>query len=64
MNIKILSMQVKIQIKTFIKYISIVKELQARNTDFHTYKMKDERSFKVVLKMYTHLFRIIKTRYK
>jgi len=27
-----------------------VKELQTRNTNFHIHKMKEERSFKVVLK--------------
>jgi hypothetical protein len=36
--------------KLSIKYISIAKELQARNTDLNIYKMKDERSLKVMLK--------------
>jgi len=50
-DIKVLSnTQVKIQLKASTKYISIVKALQATNTDFHNYKMKDKRRFKVVLK--------------
>lgn len=31
-------------------YTTIVKELQKRNTEFHTFKLKQERSFQVVLK--------------
>jgi len=38
------------QYKISIKCTSIVKELQIRNTDFHTYKMKNEKSFKNLLK--------------
>jgi len=30
-------------------YINIVKELKNKNTEFHTYKPKQETSFKVVL---------------
>jgi len=45
------SIQVKIQFKIFIKYILIIKELQVRSTDFHTYKTKEERSDRVVLKI-------------
>jgi len=65
-DIKVLSnTQVKIQSKTSIKYASIVKELQARNTDFHTYKMKGERSFKVIKKcIFIYQSRRIKIRYK
>jgi len=40
----------KIQIKSSIAYTNIVKELKTRNYEFHTYKPKQERSFKVVLK--------------
>jgi len=40
----------KIQIKSFITYTNIVKELKTRNIEFYTYKPKQERSFKVVLK--------------
>jgi len=49
--IEVLSnIQTKIQSKTSSKYTLIVKELQARNTELHTYKMKEERSFKVMLR--------------
>jgi len=40
----------KIQIKSSIAYTNIVKELKTRNYKFHTYKSKQERSFKIVLK--------------
>jgi len=30
--------------------MNIVKELRSRDTEFHTYKLKQERSFKVVFK--------------
>jgi len=39
----------KIQIKSSIAYTNIVEELKTRNFDFHTYKLKQKRSFKVVL---------------
>lgn len=42
--------QVKIQPKTTEAYTKIYKELQKRETEFYTYKPKDERSFRVVLK--------------
>jgi len=42
--------QTKIQPKSTIAYVNIVKELRNKNTEFHTYKLKQERSFKVVLK--------------
>ena len=50
-DIKILSSnQVKIQIKTPDVYKEVIKELEAKNTQFYTYKPKQERSFKVVLR--------------
>lgn len=42
--------QVKIQPKTPDAYREIVKQLEIKNTEFYTYKPKQERSFKVVLK--------------
>lgn len=39
--------QVKIQAKNSIAYVKIIKELKNRETEFHTYKPKEERSFKV-----------------
>lgn len=42
--------QVKIQPKTTEAYTKIYKELQKRETEFYTYKPKEERSFRVVLK--------------
>jgi len=42
--------QVKIQPKSSIVYVNIVKELKNRNTEFYTYKLKQERSFKGFLK--------------
>jgi len=52
-EIKIMNEQTKIQPKSFIAYVNIVKELKSKNTEFHTYKPKQERRFKVVLK-YIH----------
>jgi len=40
--------QIKIQPRSSIAYVSIVKELKSRK--FQTYKAKQESSFKVVLK--------------
>jgi len=40
----------KIQTKNSIAYTNIVKEVKIRNTEFHTYKPKHERSFNVILK--------------
>jgi len=40
----------KIQIKSSIAYTNIAKEFKTRNIEFHTYKPKQERSFKVALK--------------
>jgi len=31
-------------------YVNIVIEFKSKNTEFHTYKSKQERSFKIVLK--------------
>jgi len=42
--------EVKIQPKSTQAYTIIVKELQKRDTEFHTYRLKHERSFRVVLK--------------
>jgi hypothetical protein len=42
--------QVKIQPKTSQAYTTIVKELELRHTEFHTYKPKQDRSFRVVLR--------------
>ncbi|KMQ90007.1 nucleic-acid-binding protein from transposon x-element [Lasius niger] len=42
--------QVKILLKTFEVYTTIVKQLELKNTEFYTYKPKQERNFKVVLK--------------
>jgi len=39
--------QIKIQPKSSITNVNIVKELKSRNTEFHTYKPKQERSFKI-----------------
>lgn len=42
--------QVKIQPKTIENYTTIVKELKLKNTKFHTYKPKQDRSYRIVLK--------------
>ncbi|KMQ86632.1 nucleic-acid-binding protein from transposon x-element [Lasius niger] len=42
--------QVKILPKSSEVYSTVVKELEIRNTEFHTYKPKQKRNFKVVLK--------------
>lgn len=42
--------QVKIQPKTSEKYSVIIQALAAKNTQFHTYQFKEERSFKTVLR--------------
>ena len=50
-DIKIVSSnQVKIQLKTPEVYSIVVKELEAKQTQFYTYKPKEERGFKVVLR--------------
>jgi hypothetical protein len=42
--------QVRIQPKTPDSYRAIIKALAEKNTTFHTYKPKDERNYRVVLK--------------
>jgi len=42
--------EVKIQPKSAQAYTIIVRELKNKGTEFHTYKLKQERSFRVVLK--------------
>lgn len=42
--------QVKIQLGTLEKYIPVTEALKAKNTEFHTYQQKKDRSFKVVLR--------------
>ncbi|KAH9638226.1 hypothetical protein HF086_017318 [Spodoptera exigua] len=50
-NLKVLNNdQVKIQAKDPDKYRNIVHQLELRNTEFFTYKPRQERGFKVVLK--------------
>lgn len=50
-EIKVLSTkQIKLQPKSTKAYTIIVKALQQRNTEFHTYKPKYERNFRVVLR--------------
>jgi len=49
-EIKIMNEQIKIQRKSSIAYVNIIKELKSKNTEFHTYKPKQERNFKIVLK--------------
>jgi hypothetical protein len=41
--------QVKVQPKIFESYRIIIKALAEKRTQFHTYKLKDEKSFSVVL---------------
>jgi len=48
-EIKIMNEQIKIQPKNSIAYVNVVKKLKNKNTEFHTYKSKQERCFKVVL---------------
>lgn len=54
--------QVKIQSKSTDIYRLIVKELKERNTKFFTYKVKQDRSFRVVLKNMHISFNIDKIR--
>lgn len=45
-EIKILKAEkVRIQPKSTQAYITVIKELQKRGTEFHTFKLKQERSF-------------------
>lgn len=50
-EIKILrNEQVKVQPKSSEAYSKIVKQLEIKQTEFYTYKQKQDRGFKVVLK--------------
>jgi hypothetical protein len=42
--------QVKVQPKTSESYRIIIKALAEKRTEFHSYKLKEERSYRVVLK--------------
>ena len=42
--------QVKIQPKNAEVYSAIIKALKEKNTQFHTYKLKQEKNFRVVIK--------------
>ncbi|XP_037943083.1 uncharacterized protein LOC119675937 [Teleopsis dalmanni] len=42
--------KVKIQAKTTESYVTIVKQLESKKTEFYTYKPKDERNFKAILR--------------
>uniref|UniRef100_A0A1B0CRN6 Putative nucleic-acid-binding protein from transposon x-element n=1 Tax=Lutzomyia longipalpis TaxID=7200 RepID=A0A1B0CRN6_LUTLO len=54
-TVKILSNdQVKLQMQTIEAYRMAIKELQDRNTELHTYQIKKERTFRVVLKNLHH----------
>ena len=46
--------QVKIQAETSDAYKMVVKDLESRNTQFYTYKPKQERCFKVFLRNMYH----------
>lgn len=46
--------QVKIQAKTPENYSIIIKALTDKNTEFHTYQLKEERSFRVILRNVHH----------
>jgi hypothetical protein len=45
--------QVNIQPKTSEFYITNIKSLAKKRPQFHTHKLKEERRYKVVLKIYT-----------
>jgi hypothetical protein len=49
--------QVKVQPKSSDSYRIITKALIDRNTPFHTYKPKEERTYRVVLTKYSLLYR-------
>jgi hypothetical protein len=42
--------QVKIQPLTSVSYMVIIKALEEKKTEFHTYKQKNQRAFRTVLK--------------
>jgi hypothetical protein len=45
--------QVKVQPKTYKFNRTIIKALAEKRTEFHTYKLKEEGSYRVVLKICT-----------
>jgi hypothetical protein len=45
--------QVKVQPKTSESYRTIIKALAEKRTEFHTYKLKEESSYRIVLKICT-----------
>lgn len=50
-EVKVISSnRIKIQPKNAQSFTEIVKQLESKNTEFHTYKPKSERSFKVILR--------------
>jgi len=49
-EIKIINEKIKIQLKSSIAYVNIVKEFKSKNMEFHAYKRKQEKSFRVFLK--------------
>ncbi|KAJ2937194.1 hypothetical protein O0L34_g18953 [Tuta absoluta] len=46
--------RVKVQPKSLQAYSKLVEELKKKNIEFHTYKPKEDRSFRVVLKKMHH----------
>jgi hypothetical protein len=42
--------QVKVQPKTYESYRTVIKALAKKHTEFHTYKLKEERTYRAVLK--------------
>lgn len=42
--------QVKIQVEDSLSYTKVIKELNDKKTEYHTYKSKENRTFRVVLK--------------
>lgn len=42
--------QVKIQVEDSLSYTKLIKELNDKKTEYHTYKTKENRTFRVVLK--------------
>jgi hypothetical protein len=46
--------QVKVQPKTSESYRIIIKALTEKRTEFHTYKLREELSYRVVLKNMHH----------
>jgi len=45
---------IKIQVKKKETYSEIIKALKLRNTEFHSYQLKDEKTFKVVVRGLHH----------